>query len=284
MNRTTNIKVAGTYYYQGPNLFKSGLMRENSNLTLMPEPNNPHDKNAVAVYFQTHKIGHLNRDVASKYQALLFSNKVSRITISKCCLSNSGSSLDLHLAIHYEAEHTSINDCLSCKTIPNKAGVYEIRYRNEPCYVGSTSNLQKRCRQHSQTLQRGSHHNSELQNKFNNTAGEGFTFKVIKIAQSPEVAFSVEASHIKALLLKNTKLLNKTADGKGHAGGTQTGQAVYLQKRKPAQIIKIRTNAQTSIERPVQPKIPSDPPSTAPTVSKVMIITLTLLILVCIFA
>ena len=284
MNRTTNIKVAGTYYYQGPKLFKSGLMNENSSLTLMPEPNNPHDKNAVAVYFRTHKIGHLSREVASKYQALLLSNKVSRITISRCSLNNSGSSLNLHLAIHYEAEQNLINDCLSCNTAPNKAGAYEIRYKNEPCYVGSTADLQKRCQQHSQMLQKGSHHNADLQRKFNNANGEGFTFKVVKIARSAEAALSIEASHIEALLLMNTKLLNKTADGKGYFGGTLPGQAVYLQKRKPAQITKSSLNASAGIVRPAQPNTPTDSPSTAPTINIVITISLTLLILLWIFA
>ena len=259
-------------------------MNESSSLTLMPEPNNPHDKNAVAVYFRTHKIGHLSREVASKYQALLLSNKVSRITISRCSLNNSGSTLNLHLAIHYEAEQNLINDCLSCNTAPNKAGAYEIRYKNEPCYVGSTADFQKRCQQHSQMLQKGSHHNADLQRKFNNANGEGFTFKVVKIAQSAEAALSTEASHIEALLLTNTKLLNKTADGKSYFGGTLPGQAVYLQKRKPAQSTKISSNVRTGTERPVQPKTPPDPSGTAPTVNRVMIISLTLLILFWIFA
>jgi len=38
---------------------------------LVPEPDNPHDANAVAVYIQGRKVGHLPRDMAAEWVAIL---------------------------------------------------------------------------------------------------------------------------------------------------------------------------------------------------------------------
>lgn len=38
---------------------------------LVPEPENPHDGNAVAVYIRNHKVGHLSRSEATAFNQLL---------------------------------------------------------------------------------------------------------------------------------------------------------------------------------------------------------------------
>ena len=68
--------VVGESYYQdaleaiaGPKT-KSGVELE-VKARLVPEPENPHDANAVAVYIEGRKVGHLPRDMAAEWVATL---------------------------------------------------------------------------------------------------------------------------------------------------------------------------------------------------------------------
>ncbi|MHA7852565.1 HIRAN domain-containing protein [Roseovarius sp.] len=65
------LKVTGTYYYNGVRLYKGGLLRPDQKVELKPEPENPHDRNAVSVRYKGEKIGHLTREMAAKYQPLI---------------------------------------------------------------------------------------------------------------------------------------------------------------------------------------------------------------------
>lgn len=48
--------IAGFQYYDGA-LVLSRLKSGESGLALVPEPDNPHDPDAVAIYFGSHKMG-----------------------------------------------------------------------------------------------------------------------------------------------------------------------------------------------------------------------------------
>ena len=68
--------VVGESYYQdalaeiaGPKT-KAGVDLD-VKARLVPEPDNPHDANAVAVYIQGRKVGHLPRDMAAEWVATL---------------------------------------------------------------------------------------------------------------------------------------------------------------------------------------------------------------------
>lgn len=52
--------VRGFQYYEGPKLIKS--LNETKNLTLVREPDNEHDKYAIALYFENQKIGYIPRE------------------------------------------------------------------------------------------------------------------------------------------------------------------------------------------------------------------------------
>lgn len=51
--------LAGYRYYEGKRLWK--LMQVGDTLTLVREPDNPHDRNAVRVEWQGHKLGYVPR-------------------------------------------------------------------------------------------------------------------------------------------------------------------------------------------------------------------------------
>lgn len=52
--------ISGFIYYDGALIFSQ--LTIGSKLTLRREPDNPHDANAIAMYFGTHKLGFVPRD------------------------------------------------------------------------------------------------------------------------------------------------------------------------------------------------------------------------------
>jgi hypothetical protein len=70
-------RVVGTMYYQKSAERVVRLNHEDEKhridfvATLIPEPNNPHDRNAIAVYGAGRKIGHLSREDAARYRGTI---------------------------------------------------------------------------------------------------------------------------------------------------------------------------------------------------------------------
>lgn len=57
--RVQESPIAGFQYYEGERLWPR--LRPDDPLTLIREPDNPHDNHAVAVYWSRHKLGYLPR-------------------------------------------------------------------------------------------------------------------------------------------------------------------------------------------------------------------------------
>ena len=87
------------------------------------------------------------------------------------------------------------------------SGVYIISYNNKN-YVGSSSNLKKRIREHFSCLKRNTHPNSRLQRAFNKYGIEAFSYKIVSICP-PEYLIKLEQWFIDNT--KNTVNLNPFA-------------------------------------------------------------------------
>jgi len=87
------------------------------------------------------------------------------------------------------------------------SGVYIITYNNKN-YVGSSSNLKKRIREHFSCLKRNTHPNSRLQRAFNKYGIEAFSYKIISTCP-PEYLVKLEQWFIDNT--KNTVNLNPFA-------------------------------------------------------------------------
>lgn len=237
-NRSVQLKVVGTYYYSGTDLFRQGLLKRGARIDLTPEPHNPHDRNAVAVILNSKIIGHLSREAASKYQSLLLRGHLLKANVASCALNSNGSALDLKLRVIYETEGSTQNRFTACDSVSDVPGVYEIRLASQPTYVGSSFDLRKRCKIHLRDLRKNRHDNFELQSLFNRYREERFEFHVVSYSKNSNAALEEESEHIKFALSKGAKLLNKTIDGKGYRSGTGFGDPIYMagelsQKHKP---------------------------------------------------
>lgn len=84
MRRSTNFKIMGTQYYKATELFRQDSLVPNIAVRLEHQPNNPHDKNAVAVKLKETgaMLGHLSRELAPKYAELINSGKVIEAKIT----------------------------------------------------------------------------------------------------------------------------------------------------------------------------------------------------------
>ena len=73
--------VVGFHYYQP--LDKAGEMQAGETLTLVREPQNTHDKNAIAIYWQEQKIGYVPRTNNTALAALMDDQQPLQACIEK---------------------------------------------------------------------------------------------------------------------------------------------------------------------------------------------------------
>ena len=216
-SRTTKLKVTGTYYYNGVRLYNGGLLRPDQEVELKPEPENPHDGNAVSVRYKGEKIGHLSREMAAKYQPLIMQGSLKESVVSTCSINDSGQALDLSLRVRDVEHEDAHDDWRACSRLPSTPGVYEIRFSQAAYYVGSTINLRRRCNEHIRRLRGSIHTNDELQALFARHGEQNFEFYTVKRLADLASAVVLEGTHIQRLLNKGVKLVNMTMDGKGYS-------------------------------------------------------------------
>src|SRR5271157_2975818 len=90
-----------------------------------------------------------------------------------------------HLTILATAKSKVLNKGgldMTSDTIPNTSGIYKITCTaTKRIYIGSSSNLRYRKRQHFHSLRDNKHHNPSLQNAWNKYGDQAFTFEVLEL-------------------------------------------------------------------------------------------------------
>ena len=218
--RTDILRVKGTRHYEAELAFKHGELATNAKILLEPQPQNSHDKNAVAVLsYERTMLGHISRDVAAKYQELCFDDGIYRVYIQTATRSDDHALFDIRIAVTY----TTTSDSIST-SLPTTPGAYEISLKLGVTYIGATENLNRRYKQHVNQLTNKSHPNKALQKDFNNVGYEDLTFKVLKRTKSRLDAENYESSQISKRLENGEQLYNKTIDGKGRKSSNYDSQ------------------------------------------------------------
>ena len=209
--RTDILRIKGTRHYGAKLALSSGELRKGSTLFLVPEPQNLHDKNAVAIFTnKRNMLGHISKDIAAKYQRLCFEQQIHKVEVISAGKSDDFAKFDIRVGITYTApiDKNKFN-------LPSSAGSYEISLKLERTYIGATSNLKRRCDQHLNNLINGVHSNNVLQNDFNITDLEDFTFTVLRDTENLSEAEEFESNEIIRRLGRGESLYNKTIDGQG---------------------------------------------------------------------
>jgi hypothetical protein len=225
VNRTITTRLKGTKHYAALAAHRNNVLYEGVDLECQPEPRNPHDCNAVSVWLGKNKIGYISRDIAGKYQKLITSEKVISSTASVIEIANNGK-IEVYVKITYIDHQESVGKDDS--DVPRTPGVYEIQLNRGRSYIGSTSNLRLRRRQHLAQLSRGAHVNIHLQRDFDIAENSPFQFSVLVLTESVDVAQSVEKQEILKRLVGGANLYNCTADGQGvfSAIGVDSGRTI----------------------------------------------------------
>lgn len=222
MRATANLAVKGTRYYKAAELLQRGSLLSGVAIRLEHQPDNPHDKNAVAVRVKRTgaTLGHVSRELASKYAALINSGKIIEASIAN--VEKNGTYINIHVRVVYEqsdeklAEKHNSRLWLSASGMPTEAGVYAIRNIDSGRqYIGSSTNLKDRIRSHIRDLSLGCHANHALQSDFFHLGADQFEAKVLVNGVSPSNLAPVEADRITSLLNSGAALYNLTADGQG---------------------------------------------------------------------
>ncbi len=102
MRAIANLAVKGTRYYKVTELLQRGSLLSGLAIRLEHQPDNPHDKNAVAVRVKTTgaMLGYVSRELAPKYSALIADGKI--IEASTANLENNGAYINIDIRIVYE--------------------------------------------------------------------------------------------------------------------------------------------------------------------------------------
>jgi TPR repeat protein len=217
--RAVTIKLKGARYYDAEAAHACGDLALSKSVLLKPEPNNLHDKNAVAVFSHSGKmLGHISRDIAGKYKELVLLDQVVESKVYSAEKINDYQKFDIKISITYFAPDVEYE-----VSFPETAGSYLIALGNDRVYIGATSNLKRRCQDHMRNLVNKTHTNNALQADFNEKNLDSFKFIVLREAGSLKEAEYLEASEIRNRLNNGETLYNKTIDGKGIVSKYESG-------------------------------------------------------------
>lgn len=222
MRTSAILAVKGTRYYKAAELFNRGSLSTGLAILLEHEPDNPYDNNAVAVKIKRTgaMLGHVSRELAPKYAALVNDGKVIEASIAN--VERNGTYIKIYIRVVYElpdeqlAEKHNSRLWLSASLMPTGAGVYAIRNIDSGRqYIGSSINLKERVRCHIRDLTLRRHANHVLQADFDKLGADHFEVEVIESVVSTTNLAELEASRIKSLLNSGAALYNLTEDGQG---------------------------------------------------------------------
>tara|TARA_B100000780_G_scaffold259673_1_gene210887 strand:- start:189 stop:1586 length:1398 start_codon:yes stop_codon:yes gene_type:complete len=214
--RTEILRIKGTRHYKAEAAFSVGELVPDADILLVPEPQNPHDKNAVAVLSSKRKmLGHISKDIAAKYQVLCFDNKIIQAKVHSSVISGDHAQLDIRISVTHILERQSFKHQPTASVLPGSPGTYEISLQCGPTYIGATSNLRRRYGQHLNALQNETHSNNALQADFNISGLDSFAFIVLRNTSTKAEAEDFESFEIISRLKNGKSLYNKTLDGKG---------------------------------------------------------------------
>lgn len=221
---TANLAVKGTRYYKAAELLQRASLSSGLPIRLEHQPDNPHDKDAVAVRVKRTgaMLGHISRELAPKYAALVNSGEIIEASIAN--IKKEGAYINIDVRVVYEqsadqlAEKHSSRLWQSASSISAESGVYAIRnIESGRQYIGSSNNIKDRIRSHIKDLSLGCHANHALQADFSSLGLNYFEAKVLARGVSPSNLATVEADRISSFLNAGDALYNLTVDGQGTA-------------------------------------------------------------------
>lgn len=222
MQATATLSVKGTRYYKAAKLLQKGSLSSGLAIRLEHQPENHYDNNAVAVRVKRTgaMLGHLSRELAPKYAALINSGKIIEAHIAS--IAQESGFIKIGIRVVYDqsasqlAEKHSSHLWQSASAIPNEPGVYAIRHIDSGRqYIGSSNHMKDRIHSHVRNLSLGNHPNHVLQSEFSKFGADHFDVTVLVRGVPPSTLATAEADRISFFLRSGAALYNLTEDGQG---------------------------------------------------------------------
>lgn len=140
---------------------------------LQTEPNNSHDKDAVAVLLQGYKIGYLDKESASRVAPLLRSR--TELAIKVGAISNR----TIKLSLSYKTDNLIAK--APQPTGGRVCGIYKLSIKfGQYVYVGQASSINRRLKSHWIDLAAQAHPNKHLQRYWNRFGEEAFAAEIVE--------------------------------------------------------------------------------------------------------
>ncbi len=224
MSRTI-LLLRGVQHYEGQKAYEAGRLKPGVSLKLRWEPDNPHDANAVVVLLasSSEKLGYISRKIASRYRDALVAKRITAAKVSKVSRGRRGSrDLSIYVSIGRRADGSEEVVQLPAhltsviQELAIGGGVYEItNAQTGRRYIGSSSSVRRRIRQHFTDAVLGRHQNALFQKDFAGQRGKDFAARVLTLTDSSSVRASEEEAWIQRALRAGKPLYNLTSDGQG---------------------------------------------------------------------
>jgi hypothetical protein len=154
------MRVAGLQYYKAEQARASGLLQTGVSVSLVHEPENPRDPDAYAVVCGGYKLGHVPAFAAKLLRA---ANAPAALTGQVVAVMGQGNDLGVDIAIQTGIEAAPEKYALSSSQRDDR-GVYAIvNVFDMRAYIGQSTRLDTRRREHLQDLQARNHSSPGLQ-------------------------------------------------------------------------------------------------------------------------
>lgn len=176
MKKTMKTQIVGLPYAEFDYAAVQAL-REGAPVRLIREPDNPHDKNAIAVFLESKKIGFIRKaDAVVLSSAMLQPNlKIKTNVEFPDTISLSNKSITIAVEIF---SATSVPEHRS--SIGSEAGIYRINIMTaDKCYVGQANNPARRASEHWRDLTLGVHPNRDLQYYWSMYGAKAFRVELV---------------------------------------------------------------------------------------------------------
>jgi len=222
MRISVNLSVKGARYYKAAEMLKKGSLSSGLAIRLEHQPDNPHDKNAVAVRVKKTDamLGHISKELAPKYAALIGSGCIIEAVIAN--VAKDGPYINIDIQVIYDQSEAQLLEKRSSRlwqtasVLPAEPGIYSIQHVDSGRqYIGSSNNIKNRLYSHIRDLSIGSHANHNLQSDFSVFGANRFEARVLLMDVLPSDLTKAEADCIFSLLNERKELYNLTEDGQG---------------------------------------------------------------------
>jgi hypothetical protein len=214
--RTT---LKGTWAYHAQRLINQGELIVGSKVSLQREPNNPHDRKAVAVFVGQNKVGYLPRTVANEYASYLdaggkYHGEISHVGTRKY-MGRTNPSVNVDLVFSDSDPPFGFAELIQAASLlAGIRGVYRIQNKiDKRAYIGSSTDVGKRLLVHITQLRNGTHTNYRMSEGWRRNGPAAFEVSLIERAIGEKLR-ERERFYIQTLGT-HTNGYNQTADGEG---------------------------------------------------------------------